>query len=244
MSDLNQWFQKVNEIVERFEQSQCGQLEKAGVLLGHSLKDGGMFYVFGTGHSHILAEEAFYRAGGLARVSPILDTALMLHEGAAKSSELERLEGYAAQLMDCYPCREGDVILIASNSGRNAVPIEMAMEARKRGMKVIALTNLRQSKKSTSRHSGGKNLWEYADINLDNCGEEGDCALMLEGIGKTAPTSTIIGAIAIHAVTTAAIEWMQKAGSLPEVFCSANVDGGEEKNKQLLAKYRHHIKSL
>ena len=112
----------------------------------------------------MMAEELFYRAGGLARVYPILEDALMLHNGAVKSTGMERLEGYAELILNRYPCQAGDCLIIASNSGRNAVIVEMAAAARERGLKVIALTNLTHSRAQESRHTSGKKLYQIADV--------------------------------------------------------------------------------
>src|SRR5205085_8126865 len=123
-----------------------------------------------TGHSHLLAEEIFYRAGGLARACPILDTRLMLHENAIQATYDEREEGYGATILDRYPVAAGDVLVVASNSGRNSVPIDLALEAQRRGLRTVAITNLAHSRAWPSRHNSGKTLAEVADLTLDNCG--------------------------------------------------------------------------
>jgi len=153
------------EAFERYSQSisdklvaafgQKSKIQTASNWIANSLEAEGWIYTTGTGHSHLLAEEIFYRAGGFARVIPILDPALMLHENASKSTDIERLEGYAANLLSPYNITESDVFIIYSNSGRNSVAIEMAQIAKSAGAKVIAITNLSHTSSVDSRHSSG-----------------------------------------------------------------------------------------
>ena len=146
------YLQQIRTLIDTLAGTQAGALSAGAEAIADALKNGRFLYAFGTGHSHMMALELFYRAGGLARVCPILDTALMLHDGAVKSSFVERVEGYAAEVLARYPLQKGDVLLIASNSGRNAVPIEMAREAKARGATVIALTSrLDRMQVSTAR---------------------------------------------------------------------------------------------
>ncbi|MGH9903871.1 MAG: sugar isomerase domain-containing protein, partial [Pyrinomonadaceae bacterium] len=124
---------------------------------------------FGTGHSHLVADEAFFRAGGIAAVNPILDERLIFLKGALESTRAERESGLAGALIEREEITAGDVAIIISNSGRNAAPVEMALGMKARGAGVIAITNLRQSRASAPRHPGGKRLYELADVVVDNC---------------------------------------------------------------------------
>ncbi|HOJ09960.1 MAG TPA: SIS domain-containing protein [Clostridiales bacterium] len=244
MSKAMDYISNIERLIKEVKETQIQALEEAAKTISQCLISGGMIYTFGTGHSHMLAEEIFYRAGGLVRVNPILDEGLMLHAGAVKSTSLERLHGYAKALLDNYPVQKDDVIIIASNSGRNTVSIEMAIEAKKRGMKVWALTNLKHSKSVASRHESGKLLYELADIIIDNCGSIGDASMEFDRIGNVGPTSTVMGAMLLHAIICEAIEIMLGKNVVPEVFSSSNVDGGDRINKSLIDKYSKKIKSL
>ena len=244
MTKAIDYISNIERLIKEVKETQINALKESARIISESLISGGMIYSFGTGHSHILAEEIFYRAGGLVRVNPILDEGLMLHAGAVKSTSLERLHGYAKALLDNYPVQKDDVIIIASNSGRNTVSIEMAIEAKKRGMKVLALTNLRHSKSVVSRHESGKLLYELADVVIDTCGSIGDASMEFDRIGNVGPTSTVMGAMLLHAIICEAIEIMLDKNVLPEVFCSSNVDGGDRINKSLIDKYSKEIKSL
>lgn len=199
---------------------------------------------FGTGHSHMLAEELFYRAGGLVKVYPILDEPLMLHKNASRSSQVERLSGYAATLLGNGISPTGkDTAFIFSNSGRNAVPVEMALEMKQRGVCTICITNLAQSSRSVSRHASGLRLFELCDIVIDNCGCDGDAAMEI-GNYRCGPTSTVIGVAVLQAIVCGVAARLQECGMMPEIFCSSNVDGGDALNHVLIERYRQEIPML
>lgn len=245
MSKVVQYIEQVQRLITGVLDSQMEAIEQAGSIVAETVMSEGFVYTFGTGHSHMMAEELFYRAGGLARVYPILEDALMLHNGAIKSTDMERLSGYAELILDRYECTPNDCLLIASNSGRNAVTIEMVEAARRRGMKVIALTNLTHSQAQESRHSSGKKLYQLADVVLDNQGCLGDAAIHIPELNRNiAATSTSLGAMLLHAVVIAAVEQMLAKGHHPEVFSSSNLDEGDAINHQILQKYRAMVKPL
>lgn len=207
--------------------------------------DNGFIYTSGTGHSHMFAEEIFYRAGGFARVIPILDEALMLHQDASHSTEVERREGYAAQLLKDYKISKHDVFIISSNSGRNTVSIEMGMIAQEKGAKVIVITNLKHTSSVDSRHISGKKLYEVSDMYFDNGGEIGDAAVKIEGLDlKVGATSTVIGVSILQSIMVQATENLVSKGFIPEIFSSSNSDEGEEHNDALIKKYKGIIRGL
>lgn len=240
-----QYLDYMINILENIRSHQLSAIEKSSEAFAAALEKGNNIFLFGTGHSHMLAEELFYRAGGLVNIHPVLETALMLHESASKSTEIERLEGYAEILFNSYSMKKGDVIVIISNSGRNGVCVDMALLAKEKGLTVIALTNLKHSGSGASRHKSGKRLFEIADIVLDNMGCVGDAGIYFEELGRKAcPTSTSAGAAILHATVCGCIEKMIEDGFTPEVFSSSNVDGGDEINEAFIKKYRNQIKSL
>ncbi len=219
--------------------AQESEIQTASKWISETLENQGWIYAGGTGHSHLIAEEIFYRAGGFARVRPILIDELLLHKDASGSTEAERREGFAAEILKEYPIGTGDIFLISSNSGRNAVSIEMAQLAKSAGAKVIVLTNLAHSKSVKSRHSSGLKLNQVADLVLDNFGEIGDAAIELPGLsGKTGATSTVIGAALIQAIMVEAASNLLEKGIQPELFNSSNSDEGEIHNEALLAKFK------
>ena len=221
------------------------EITKAASILSHSLSTKGWIYPCGTGHSHLLAEEIFYRAGGFARVRPLLLPQLMLHESATGSTDEERKEGYAPILFKEYALTKNDVLIICSNSGRNSVPIELATYAREQGAKVIVITNLVHSKSVTSRHASGLKLYQLGDVVLDNFGEIGDAALTLDGMGSSVgPTSTAIGTSLLQAICVEATAQLLAQGITPEVFASSNSDQGASHNEALLKAYMPLVKML
>lgn len=244
MTAVDRYLELALQQIHAAADSQRGAIDAAAGLVADALIAGRFLYAFGTGHSHMLAEEPFYRAGGLARACAILDPPLMLHEGAAASSQREQQTGYAAQVLDRYPLTAGDVLVIASNSGRNAVPVEMAITARQRGIRTIAITSLNHSRAFPSRHPSGKRLFELADLVLDNTGVPGDAALELPGLPrKVGPTSTVVGALLLNAMVVRAIELALSRGHTPEVYASSNADVPGW-NEALIAKYQPQIRHL
>lgn len=240
-----EYLNNLQKILETIISDQLDAIEACSKAFAETLENNHNIFLFGTGHSHMLAEELFYRAGGLVNIHPVLETALMLHESASKSTEMERLEGYAQILFDSYSMQAGDLIVIISNSGRNGVCVDLAQLAKEKGLKVVALTNLNHSKSMASRHPSGKRLYEFADLVLDNKGCTGDASIYFEQIGrKAAPTSTSAGAAILNAVVVGCIETMLEDGFLPEVFSSSNVDGGDVINETYIQKYKGKIKSL
>lgn len=245
MSKSKEYLNNLIHIMQQIANGQSDAIDACGTAFAKALESGHNIFLFGTGHSHMLAEELFYRAGGLVNLHPVLETALMLHESASKSTEIERLQGYADILFADYGMREKDVIVIISNSGRNGVCVDMAQLAKEKGLTVVALTNLNHSKSASSRHPSGKKLYEFADIVLDNMGCVGDACIYFEEIGRNAaPTSTAAGAAILNAVVVSCIETMLADGCVPDVFSSSNVDGGDAINEAFIRKYKGQIRSL
>jgi uncharacterized phosphosugar-binding protein len=245
MKKVEQYIANIQKLINSVKETQMENIHQAGLLVSETIMNDGFVYTFGTGHSHMMAEEVFYRAGGLARIYPILEDALMLHNGAIKSTEMERLEEYAYLILERYECSEKDCIIIASNSGRNAVNVEMVKAAHQRGMKVIGLTNLVHSRAQDSRHKSGLKLYQIGDVVLDNQGCLGDASIYIPEIDRNiAATSTSLGAMILHSVMISAVEIMIEKGHIPEVFSSSNLDEGDEINNEIFDKYRSVIKPL
>ena len=139
-------------------------------------------YIFGASHAGILAEEMYYRAGGMMTINAIFGRELMLDRSPITfTSKMERLEGYGTALAEIQPFKEGDVLILHSVSGRNPVIIDLALAAKEKGVKIIALTNKTYSQSVTSRHSSGLRLFEVADLVIDNHGEIGDAGCQIKG---------------------------------------------------------------
>lgn len=232
------YMQAVQEKLEAITRSQAEAMDKAASAIVTAITDGGVLYLFGTGHSHMLAEEGHYRAGGLAAVCPILCSSLMLHEGAEASTKLERAGGLGPALLSRYRLTDRDAIIIFSNSGVNAVPVETALEARTLGLTVIAVVALDYAAGVPVGPSGRK-LADVADIVIDNQGVPGDALVEIGDSGlRVGPLSTIAGAFILNALLTEAAWRMNAMGYPPPVYVSANMPGVAEHNAALVEQYR------
>ena len=223
--------------------TQAEALEEAAGLVAASVADGGMLHLFGTGHSQLLALDAYARAGGLACVNPILDPALSPAAGL-ELARVERTEGHGAALLAGEDLRPGEVVLIASNSGVNAVPVEVALGCRERGLAVVALTNLEQSKATAPRHSSGARLHELADVVIDNRCPAGDAAFVLASGDRVGPLTTVVGAAVVAALCARVAELLLEQGRRPPVLASQNLDRvpAAERNAELLAPYLDRVR--
>jgi uncharacterized phosphosugar-binding protein len=240
-----QYYDSVTKILETVMSEEGQKIEQVGQWCAESLLSSGLLHVFGTGHSHMLAEEMFYRAGGLLPVNPILDSSLMLHIDAPKSSRMERLTGLAELLLEGEPVKAGDVMFIFSNSGRNAVPIEMAIAARKRGMKVVGVTSMAHMNSVSSRHPDNLKLYDVVDIVIDNHGTPGDAVIPLDGLPvKAAATSSVVGTFIVQAIVAEVATEITKRGKRPPIMMSGNLDGAKEYNAQTLAEYKAQTGAL
>ena len=239
------YLKNIIDLLEKLESTQEEVIEQVSAVCADCIYNGGLLYFFGTGHSHMVCEEPFYRAGGLACVYPILETDLMLHEGASKSSGYERLEGLGNIVIANTGLGKGDILFIASNSGRNCAVIDAALEAKKRGAITVAITSMNHTTQVSSRHSSGLNLYQVCDYVLDNGGVAGDASVQLPGLSQNiAPTSSVIDLTLVNLIIVNIVERMLEKGMNPPLFMSSNSDGGDKANKSVLEVYRERIPSL
>jgi len=234
MSKANGYLGYLIGKLEEAAVNQEDNIDKAADLIVESFENGKDVFAFGTGHSHLIAEELYTRAGGLAFIKGILAEELMLHGPFGKSTLIERLEGYAEVLLTVHGVKKGDTILVASNSGRNSVPIEMALGAKAIGASVIAMTSMKHSSQVESRHKSGKRLFEVADVTLDNQAEYGDAGYYVEGCDTpTGPVSDAIGMALAQAVVVSVVEKLVQKGIDPPIMRSANSDNTDAHNEKL-----------
>ena len=244
MSSINVYFENLSALIDRTLRTQQPVMEEAARAIADCFKNGGMLYTFGTGHGHLLALEVFYRAGGMARVCPIMDEKLMLHVSAAKSTLEERDDRWVDILLERYPIAKGDVLISISNSGRNAVPVLLAKVARERGAKVIALTSLQHTMSVTSRNKENLRLFETADLVIDNGGIPGDASYQAADGSMVGPTSTAVGAAILQSIVCRVKEIALDEGIEADFFKSSNVDGGDAWNDAIIERYRDVIPGL
>ena len=240
-----EYLRNIQKLLEKLENTQEQVIEQVAEVCADCIYNGGLLYFFGTGHSHMICEEPFYRAGGLASIYPILETDLMLHEGASKSSSYERLEGLGNVVVSHTPLGKGDVLFLISNSGRNCAIIDAALEAKKRGAVTVAITSMNHTTNVASRHSSSLNLYQVCDFVLDNGGIMGDASVSLDGLPqKITPTSSVIDITLVNLVLVNTVELLLQKGMTPPVFTSANTDQGDSANKNILETYKSRIPSL
>ena len=240
---LEEYSGKICSLVSKVLSSQRDNIIEASSIVSESLINGGILHVFGVGHTMILAEEVFFRAGGFAPVNAMLDPGVSTRAGATKCSRMEKLEGYAEIVLQNYETRKGEVIIVISNSGRNAVPIEMAMEAKEKGLTVIAITSLPFSRSVGSRHSSGKRLFEVADLVIDNLVPPGDAAFELPGLPqKIGPVSTILNATILHGIMMQVARNMLQRGVVPPVWVSGNLEESYGMNAVYIERYASRLK--
>ena len=241
---VKQYIEQVNNLLNQILEEEKDDLERAAAILADAIQGDGRIFAWGSTHSSTTMQDIYVRAGGLMVINAIFIPGLeALQTGPfGVTSKIERLEGYAEVILDYTPIRKGDVLIVVSVSGRNAVPIEMAKVAKERGVKVIAVTGYEYTRSVTPRHAGGKNMYAYADVVLDNKAKAGDAILEADGCpAKFCPVSGITSTAVLQCLVAETIEQLLSRGITPPVFMAQNLDGGEEFNNKMFEKYRDKI---
>jgi uncharacterized phosphosugar-binding protein len=230
------YFDRLSELMDELR-AEGDQIEAAAKMIAECIGSGGIVHVFGSGHSHMMAEEVFHRAGGLFAFNAMLDVNLTSF-GTLKAGMVERAEGYAPVILDSFDVRPGEIVVVVSNSGINPVPIELAAEANKRAAKTIAITSAGNYANAASRHSSGKKLADVADLTVDSRVPVGDAVIEFEGLdAPVAAASTALGAALMNAIVAQTTEELLAAGHKPPVIVSMNIPGGDERNAELAERY-------
>ncbi len=233
---MSEYLKKITECLFEIEKEESEKLAEAAREVARVIKNGGLIFTFGCGHSHLPGLDAFYRAGGLANVSPMLDTDLMLHNGAAKSSRMEKMSGIASEVFRRYTPNENDIIFIFSASGKNQVPVEMADAAKSAGVKCIGISSLAYAEK------GGK-LHEHVDISIDCKIPYGDACIDVGDI-KMGGLSTYAACFILNSCLINGAKMALDDGAKPPVYISGNIEGGREHNIELENLYMGRVKHL
>ncbi|MGW1766795.1 SIS domain-containing protein [Streptomyces sp. NPDC002073] len=239
-----QFFDAAIGLLQQVRDEESGHIAAAGELIAEAVASGNRLFAFGAGHSSLPAQDVVYRAGGLALMNflSVPGTAGVDVMPATLGSALERVDGLAGAVLDSSPAAAGDVLVIISLSGRNALPVEMAMNARALGLKVIGVTSVAYTTGTRSRHASGTFLKDHCDIVLDSKIAVGDAELSLDGIeAPFAPASTVVTSAIMQSVMAAAAEQLVARGIEPPLLRSGNVDGGHEWNGRVLAEYGDRI---
>ncbi|MET8023449.1 SIS domain-containing protein [Streptomyces avermitilis] len=231
-------------LLQRVRDEDAEPIAAAGTLIAHTVADGGRLFAFGAGHSSLAAQDIVYRAGGLALMNLLAVPGVVGVDvmPATLGSALERVDGLASAVLGSSPVRSGDVLVIISLSGRNALPVEMAMNARALGVKVIGVTSVAYASETTSRHVSGTYLKDHCDIVLDSRIAVGDAELTLDTIeAPFAPASTVVTTALLQAVMATAAGALADRGIEPPLLRSGNVDGGHDWNSQVMREYGDRI---
>ncbi|WP_025025876.1 SIS domain-containing protein [Caldalkalibacillus mannanilyticus] len=241
---IEAYFREIKAGLDRMIEWETEKIKEASQRMAQTIEGNGIIHVFGCGHSHMMAEEVFYRAGGLASVNPILVEPLMLHEGAVRSSVLEKKEGYGTKIVEEQHIEEKDLFIVVSTSGRNSVPIDAALSARAKGCFVIALTSFHYSTLE-SRHKDHKHLFQCVDLAINNHVEQGDAVMKHADLSVPfASISSIVNIAILNSVCAQAIALVAENGGTPPIFLSGNIDHSDEHNQALINRYKERIPLL
>ncbi|MEU2875142.1 SIS domain-containing protein [Streptomyces sp. NPDC007070] len=247
MSDrtpAGQFFDAAIGLLQRVRDEEADAITAAGALLADTVADGGRLFAFGAGHSSLAAQDVVYRAGGLALMNLLAVPGAVGVDvmPATLGSALERVDGLAAAVLDSSPIRSGDALVIVSLSGRNALPVEMALNARALGIKVVGVTSVAYAAQTTSRHVSGTYLKDHCDIVLDSKIAVGDAELTLDTVpAPFAPASTVVTSALMQAVMATAAGALADRGVEPPLLRSGNVDGGHDWNARVFDQYADRI---
>ncbi|MDX3528024.1 SIS domain-containing protein [Streptomyces sp. ID05-39B] len=239
-----QFFDAAIGLLQRVRDEEAVAVEAAGVLLADTVASGGRLFAFGAGHSSLAAQDVVYRAGGLALMNLLVVPGVVGVDvvPATLGSALERVDGLASAVLGTSPVRAGDALVIVSLSGRNALPVEMALNARALGVKVIGVTSVAYATETTSRHVSGTFLKDHCDLVLDSKIAVGDAELNLDTVpAPFAPASTVVTSALLQAVMATAAASLAERGIEPPLLRSGNIDGGHEWNGRIMDEYRDRI---
>lgn len=232
--------------LEELAEQQQTVIQAAAELLADTIAGGNSIFSFGASHSFMMTEELVYRTGGLMLVNPIYPHGMnLMVRPMTQTSKLERVVGLGVELLEGSPAAAADALIIASTSGRNAVAIDVAIAARDKGMRVIAITSMAYSGGVKSRHPSGKKLMDFCELLIDNHAPYGDAAVELEGFPqKVGPLSSVTGCAIVNAIAVETVSQLLGRGIEPPVFMSANLDGGDAYNARMLAQHKDRIHYL
>jgi uncharacterized phosphosugar-binding protein len=241
------YLQAAGQILQRIAATQMGAIQQAGELCAHAIANNGLVHLFGTGHSRMMVEEMYPRHGSFPGFHPIVELSLTYHNqvvganGQRQAMFLEHVEGFGAVIMRNFVFQKPDVFMIFSNSGVNEVVVEVAFEAKQRGMPVIAIVSMEHCLASRPRHSSGKRLPEVADITIDNCTPAGDAMVQVDGLDDpVGPGSTIGGAAVVNALKCAIAAELTRLGQPPLVLTSSYFIGDEASAQRFEQSYNDY----
>lgn len=244
------YFDKIVENLERVNQTQSQNIKKAAALMADAIEQDKLIHVYGGGgHTTLCMGEMFFRAGGLANINPIVENGLTVFNQALKYLELERTVNYGSAIMKYYKLQKDDLLIVFHNIGINPATIDAAMEAKRAGARIIAVSSgywqSEMPKDHFIRHPNKTNLFDYADVCIDDFNPVGDAVITVEGFDTPiAPISNIVDFYIAHMLEIECVKECQRRGIKAPCWSSANTPGGDEKNAAYLNKYSPRIKML
>ena len=249
MQDFGYYSQIIANL-ELVNKMQEPNIDAAASLMADAIADDRLIHIYGGGgHTTLPVGEMFFRAGGLANIDPVMEPALSVFNQALKYLELERTVNFGASIVKYYQLKPGDVMIIFHNIGINPATIDAAAEAKKDGAKIIAVSSSHWQNEIPEdhfiRHPSKKNLFDFADVKIDDFNPVGDAAVKVPGFDTPiAPISNIVDFYIAHLLEIKTVAECVRRGITPPVWSSANVPGGDEKNAALIEKYRPRVKML
>ncbi len=242
-----QWIKAASRILDHLARTQLDQISEAARICADAIGSGGLVHLFGTGHSRIPVEEMFPRYGSYPGFNPIVELSMTFHtqvtgaNGQRQAMFIERVEGLADQILANFSFGDRDAMMIFSSSGASAVPIEMAMGARERGLPVIAVTSVAHSAAGKSGHSSGTRLMDHADLVVDLGSPPGDSLIEIDGPEtRVGPGSTVASIAVVNEIKVQTAALLSERGLLPPVLTSSVLVGEQRSGELFDAAYREH----
>ena len=224
------YYQQISGTLAAIHQREMPRIRQAGELLANAIAAGNRVYLFGSGHSVIPVMDIFPRYGSFVGFYPLYDPRLMWHNvvgpgGARELLWLERQEGYIRNFLQSFALQAGDCMIVFSHGGLNAAPIEAALYAREKGLKVISVSSMANAAAAPATHSSGRKLCDAADIALDNCVPPEDALVDIGYPEKVAAGSTIAAVFLAMSLVAETAALLKAKGVKPHTFVSPNVPG-------------------
>jgi uncharacterized phosphosugar-binding protein len=247
---VDQYFNKIVQHLETLKNEEYENILKAAEMIKEQIKQDKLIYAYGPGgHSNLGSQEIFFRAGGLMHVSAILDEGTLLSNGALRSMAIERTPGYGKIVIEDYNLQKDDLLILINAYGINSALIDAALEAKRRGVKIIAVTSVEHASNTPpdhpARHPSKKNLFELADLVLDSKVVVGDAVVEIDGLNqRVAAMSTFANAFLLNCVVAETVNALVKEGVVPPIWMSGNETGGDEANEKLYNRFIGRIKKL
>jgi uncharacterized phosphosugar-binding protein len=229
MSSL-EYLTRIQGIIETIKQKELKNIRAAGRIMARSVERGGRIYAYGTGHSVIPVLDLYPRYGSFVGFYPLYDPRLMWFNvigsgGARELLWLERREGYAKVFLESYHLEPRDCLIAFSHGGLNSAAIEVAIESKAKGLKIITVSSHANRKISKPRHSSGKFLSDLADVAIDNCTPHEDALVDVGQREKVAAGSTAAAIVIAMSLVAEAAAVLARKNKLPPTFVSPNVQG-------------------